>query len=144
MKTKITFILLLVFLFCNSQTKVIAHKSHSGSRATFFKSYQKTASGQSSFGLPSMVNIVILDTIIMINKSVTLVKMRRSIVCHRVDKSIKDLKKSDFETKIDTFVNHKYFNRKNKVGFVKNYLNQKSNIQFANSVESIVFIGFKK
>ena len=52
--------------------------------------------------------------------------------------------KTDFETKIDTFVNHKYFNRKNKVSFVKNYLNQKSNIQFANSVESIVFIGFKK
>lgn len=144
MKTKITFILLFVSLFCTCQTKIIAHKSHSGSRATFFKSYQKTSSGQSSFGLPSMVNIVILDTIIAVNKSVTLVKMRRSIVCHRIDKSIKDLKKSDFETKIDTFVNHKYFNRKNKVGFIKNYLNEKSNIQFANSVESIVFIGFKK
>jgi hypothetical protein len=146
MKTKITLALCFITVFCMSQTKVIAHKSHSGSAKTFSKIYQRgeLSNNPSNFGLPGTLKIVILDTIIALNKSVTLVKTRKSMVCQRLDKKASDLKKSDFYTQIDTFVNHKIFNKKNKIAYIKAYLKDEKTINFSNPIESIVFIGFKK
>jgi len=79
---KINLMLVLFLLsmsFSFAQTKVISHKSHSGSKKTFRIAYEKSLFNlnQSNFGLPGNRNIVLLDTVIAVNDSVTILKMRR-------------------------------------------------------------------
>ncbi len=142
MKEKILFVLFFVAICCSAQTKIIAHKSHSGSKGSFIKFYKKNNTANSSFGLPGRAYIIVLDTVIAVNNSVTLLKKRQSIVCYQNSPSYKKMKKSDFRSVVDTLVNHEYLNRKNKLAFIKKYL--KENTDYSNSVESVVFLGFEK
>ncbi len=144
MKTRILFpIVLLITLMGQAQTKVIAHKSHSGSNNSFSIRYHKNIfdTNSSNFGLPGNRNIVILDSIIAIGKSVTILKIRESIVCYRYGTDYKELKKSDFKVRIDTLVNDPIFNKKHTVAHIKTIFLYKRN--FSNPIDSIVFIGFK-
>jgi len=144
---KINLMLVLFLLsmsFSFAQTKVISHKSHSGSKKTFRIAYEKSLFNlnQSNFGLPGNRNIVLLDTVIAVNDSVTILKMRESAVCYPFNTSYKDLKKSDFKSKTVRINNHKIFNKKNTISTIKtsNYFG----INFLNSIEEVVFVGFKK
>lgn len=145
---KLKLIIVLFFIALTSsfaQTKIVAHKSHSGSKNTFLKAYKNNLfdNKQSNFGLPGNTNIVVLDSVIALNNSVTILKMRESIVCYPFGTSYKDLKKSDFKTKTITLKNDKIFNRKNSVKFIKSS-NEMKSIKFNNSIEEVVFVGFKK
>jgi hypothetical protein len=146
MKIKILFVLLFTTTMSYSQTKLIAHKSHSGSNRSFANAYQKNKFGMnfSNFGLPGNKNIYILDTIIALNKSTTVMKLRVSNVCYRIQTNYKDLKKSDFKSISDTLINDKVFNKKNKISYIKLVGSDSYKIRFANTIEEVVFIGFKK
>lgn len=144
MKILIVSCLLLFLLPAHAQTKLIAHKSHSGSASTFSKAYQDGlfAIQNANFGLPGNNNIQVLDTVIALNDSVTLFKYRESIVCHRWGTDYKQLSGSDFQAKVDTVVNHPIFNRKNTLKFVKSAATPYP-IWFVNLIDEVVFIGFK-
>ena len=128
-----------------AQTKIVAHKSHSGSKKTFLKAYKNNLfdSNRSNCGLPGNTNLILLDSVIALNDSVTILKMRESIVCYRFGTSYKDLKKSDFKPKTIKLINDKIFNRKNSVSFIKSSNNVNA-VKFNNSIDEVVFVGFKK
>ena len=141
------FIVSTLFILSTSfaQTKVIAHKSHSGTNRTFTKAYKKQLfdQNQSNFGLPGNENIIVLDTIIAVNDSIITLKIRESIVCYRYGTTYKDLKKADFNSKTITLKNHKIINKKSTITFLKS---NKSiyPLRFNNSLDGVVFVGFKK
>lgn len=145
MKWKLLFILLFTAFFGQAQTKVIGHKSHSGSHKSFAKVYKNNLFdvNRSNFGLPGNRNIIILDKVIAVNDSVIALKLRESIVCFPFDTRYKDLKKSDFKTKTDTLKNHKIFNKKNTIAFIKSSRNFYP-VRFNNPIDSVVFVGFRK
>lgn len=136
---------LLTSVICQAQTKVIAHKSHSGSKKTFTKAYKHNLFDikRSNFGLPGNRNIVILDKVVAINDSVTILQMRESVVCFPFHTKYKDLKESDFKIKIDTLKNHKIFNKNNSEASIKSIKNYFP-LQFNNPIDSVKFVGFRK
>jgi len=146
MKFSTLLLLLCITAMCQAQTKVIAHKSHSGSSKTFMKAYKENLFdiNCSNFGLPGNKNIYVLDTIEAINDTMTVLKMRESNVCFPFPYETKysDLKEADFTSKNDTLINHEVFTRRNTVAFIKSkatYL-----ILFSNPIEEVVFVGFKE
>ena len=145
MKIKLLLLFLLTTIICPAQTKVIAHKSHSGSKKSFAKAYQNNLFdiNRSNFGLPGNRNIVILDKVVAVNDSVTILKMRESIVCFPFNTNYKDLKETDFKVKIDTLKNHKIFNKKNSEAYIKS-IKKYFPIQFNNPIDSVKFVGFRK
>ncbi len=145
MKTVFSIMILFIATISQSQTKLISHKSHSGSRSTFSKAYKNglfDISG-SNYGLPGNRNIIVIDTIIAVNKSMTVVKWRESNVCYQYGTSYKALGKKDFITKVDTLVNDNVLNKKNALSYIKSssYLFP---IRLQNPVETVVFIGFRQ
>jgi hypothetical protein len=146
MKTTLFFLFLSLAGFGSAQTKVIAHKSHSGSTNAFAKAYKNNLFDMksSNFGLPGNQTIFVLDTVIAINDSVTILKRRESIVCHAWGTDYKKLKKNDFKTKTDTLVNSDILNAGNSIEFIKANLNiNYFEVWFVNDVNDVVFIGFK-
>jgi len=157
MKINILLILLFASLMCQAQTKLIAHKSHSGSVHSFSKAYQNNLFDVncSNFGLPGNRNIVVVDTIMAVNDSITIVKMRESDVCYPYGTDYRNLEKSDFNRRTEKLINHKLFNKNNSVKLIKHSKNkticcfymksrQDSWITFSNPIKKIVFIGFKE
>lgn len=144
MKTKIFLVLMLIAGMCQAQTKVISHKSHSGSKRAFSGAYQKNLFDlkSSNFGGPRMTNVIVLDSVVAVNDSVTVLKMRESNLCfeHRVN--YKDLKDSDFHKRSETVIRHPILNRKNTVAFIHSSRGQL--FWFDNPIEGVVFVGFKK
>lgn len=142
--------LLLVFLFttflCGAQTKLIAHKSHSGSRHSFSKAYEKNLFdiNRSNFGTPGNSNIVILEAVIAVNDSVTVLKMKESNVCYPFGTSYKDLKESDFKDKTHTLINHELLYKNNSLALIKSREKDEYPICFQNPIRKIEFIGFKE
>lgn len=146
-KMKINLATLGLFLFTSfsfAQTKLIAHKSHSGTKMTFRIAYEHNLFqlNQSNFGLPGNKNIVLLDSVIVINDSVTLLKLRESVVCFPFNTNYKNVKPTDFNKKTIQVINHKVFNKKNTITTIKSM--QYFGINFSNSIDEVVFIGFKK
>lgn len=146
MKTNFLIILLLSQLLSYGQTKVIAHKSHSGSHSSFAKAYRNNLFdiNNSNFGLPDHKVIVVLDTVIALNESVTVLKIRESTIHHLVGTDYKRLKKSDFKFKTDTLIKNSLFNKKNTIQYIKSADRSKRTIRFDNPIDEVVFIGFKK
>jgi hypothetical protein len=146
-KSKILFVLLFTSIIGLAQTKVIAYKSHSGSKSTFAKAYKKNSYElkDANFGeIGSKKKIIILDTIVAVSKNITILKMRTTRVCYKYNTSYKDLKKTDFKQFTDTLYNHKVFNKKNKIDYIKKNGNQSYITDFSNLVKDAVFIGFNK
>lgn len=144
MKIKIILLSFFITAFCHAQTKVIAHKSHSGSNRSFSKAYQQGSSdlNRSNFGLPGNKNIFVLDTVVAVNDSVTILKMRESSVCFPYKTAYTELKDSDFKSKTVRLVNDPVFTRKNTVTFIKSA--KYYEVDFSNPMNAVVFIGFKK
>ncbi len=146
MKIKILIITLLATFVSVAQTKLIAHKSHSGSKQSFSKLYQKKSLDgfSSNFGIPGRASIVIVDTIIAVNNSTTIFKMRKSNSCYLYGTDYKNVDKSNFSSISDTLTNDKIFNKRNTVLYIKQMGKKNCRILFANSLDEVVFIGFRK
>lgn len=152
MRKTILFILFFITTISFAQTKVIAHKSHSGSKSTFSKAYNKNLFDirNSNFGLPTH-HIVILDTVIAIDKSHSILKMRISIdeYTEQQKSNYKNLdnyknlgdSKFRYKTKI---ISDSLFNKNNSVDYIKLAPPYRYPIYFVNPIGSVVFIGFKK
>jgi hypothetical protein len=114
MKKIIIFVVLISILNSQAQTKLIAHKSHSGTNKTFVKSYQKNLfdSKYSNLGMPGNRNLIILEKVIVKNDSIVILETKESIVCYQYGMGYKELKKSDFKSKEIKLINHKIINKK--------------------------------
>ncbi|PKR81919.1 hypothetical protein CW751_00865 [Brumimicrobium salinarum] len=142
--------ILISFLFCgllaHSQTKLIAHKSHSGSKKSFAKAYKNNLFDikNSNFGLPGNTNLMVLDSVIAVNDSTTIFKSRISKVCYPYHVGYKDLKPSEFRGKTDTVYNHRYLNAKNTENYIRSRGRIGYPVLFSNPIEEVEFIGFKE
>lgn len=148
MKKRILFTVLIFSSTVFSQTKIIAHKSHSGSSKHFSKLYKKKGVDaiNGNFGLPGNQNVVLLDTVLAVNDSVTVIKYRESNVCHPYYIDYKKLDNSDFDAKTDTLVNNKIWNKKNTEAFIRSSNSSRNQLRmwFKNPFEEVVLIGFKE
>lgn len=151
MKTFLIFTLISFSSVVFSQTKIIAHKSHSGSSKHFSKLYKKKGDNTTNgnFGLIGNKNIVLLDTVVAVNDSITLLKIRESNVCYPIDRIpdyYKELDDSDFESKTDTLVNNPIWNKGNTETFIRNSKRSQSELRiwFYNPFSEVVMVGFKK
>ncbi|SNR40233.1 hypothetical protein [Flavobacterium sp. ov086] len=140
MKLKVVFALLLFTSLSQAQTKIIAHKSHSGSNSSFAKAYKNNLFdiSRSNFGIANTY-IRRLDTIIAVNNSITIVKYRQSKEKYEPGAQFRDLKKIDFTHLTDTLINDPILNKKNTVKFIKS----SKKILYNTPTNEVVFIGFK-
>lgn len=142
MKVKILFICLFITLLSQAQTKIIAHKSHSGSGNSFSKAYQNSLFNinGSNFGTPPEAkNLTRLDTIIVVNKSITVIKYRQSKTKYTdywSPSKYDTLKESDFIHITDTLVNDPVFNKKSILKLRKS----SKTILMQTPIDKIVFI----
>lgn len=149
MKISLLLLILLAAFSSQGQTKVIAHKSHSGSTKTFNKTYSKNIFGtkNGSFGLPNTQKIIVLDTVIAINDTVTLLKFRESKVCVTWGTDYKTMDDAQFAHESISLKNDAVFRKTNTVAYIKNAVNNAYNlpIYFTNrDLKDVVFIGFKE
>ncbi len=144
MKTSklLTTTFILFYLTSFGQTKMISHKSHSGSKNTFSLSLKKSLFniGESNFGMAPerFVRNSNLDTVKLLSPHIAV--MITSESCLRDDYSGRPSYKELWSAGTDTVYNHDVFNSKNSIAQIKSKL--KNNYFFNNSVDSIVFIGF--
>ena len=144
MKTTKLITTAFILFFFNSfgQTKLISHKSHSGSNTTFSNSIKKScfSIGESNFGMAPerFVRNSNLDTVKLLSPHVAV--MITSETCFREDYSRNRGSMELWSAGTDTVYNHDVFNSKNSIAQIKSKL--KNNYFFNNSVDSIVFIGF--
>lgn len=121
----------------NAQTKVIAHKSHSGKSKTLFSN----PIGTSNFGMAPQrfVRNSKLDSVILISDKVAI--MVTSEHCYTEDYDGRDKSSINlWSAGKDTVYEHEVFNSSKSVEEIRKML--KADYFFANPVESIVFIGF--
>lgn len=144
------FIVLCSTTVCSAQTKIIAHKSHSGSSKHFSKLYKKKGVNaiNGNFGEVGSRNIILLDTVVAVNDSITVLKLRKSNVCYPIPgiPDYKELDDSDFESKTDTLVNNPIWNKSNTETFIRNSKRSQSELRiwFYNPFSEVVMVGFKK
>lgn len=145
MKIKIVLFFIFISALSQAQTKVIAHKSHSGSNKTFSNAYKKNLFdiGHSNFGLPGGTKIVILDSVIVVRNSLTILKIRESIHTYPYKFDYKNLDKTDFKS-ITRMLSDSLFNDKNSVQYIKNAPPYRYPFFFANPIDSVIFVGFKR
>ncbi len=121
-----------------SQTKLIAHKSHSGSSQNFKKSLQYDLFDiqDSNFGMvPSRyIQNANLDSLIYISK--TQAVMVTSNTCEDTYEETSSI----WEAGRDTVINHPLFSKKHALDSIKIVLAQQ--FYFSNPIDSIVFIGY--
>lgn len=154
------FIVLLATTFCRAQTKIIAHKNHSGSKQTFSKLLKENNLGDSNFGVAPEVDIkrAQLDSLIFVNDTTQI--MVTTISCSNKNgedaitngwsdakqKKIKalevseDKKTSIWEAGRDTVFNHRIFSNKNDLRYIKVLLDSK--YYFTKPAEEVVFVGY--
>jgi hypothetical protein len=140
------FLFSLIFLnssVSQSQTRLIAHKSHSGSNRTFARALENSKSPilLSNFGMAPerFVRNSNLDSVILLSNNRAI--MVTSETCNWEefdgrDKSAKQL----WSAGRDTVYDHPVFTSKNSLSEIKSTL--KDEYFFANPINSVVFIGF--
>ncbi len=141
MRTRAIPLLITGFLMISAgkgQTKLIAHKSHSGSIATF-----ETALRYSFFGLGSS-NFGAAPTPIVTDSkldSVIFLSDKRAVMITSNYCTNKRTSKSElWSAGRDTVLDHPLFSKKHRLDSIKGILQQ--NYFFRNPVENVVFIGF--
>jgi hypothetical protein len=121
-----------------SQTKLIAHKSHSGSEASFHSAYKNNFFdlGNSNFGnIPDRtVTTASLDSLIFISDTIAI--MVTSEYCKRLRDPKRE--KTIWRAGKDTVYNHPLFTKKYSIEHIRNYLKQY--YHFQNPVDSIKII----
>ena len=121
----------------SAQTKLIAHKSHSGKAKTLFSN----PIGESNFGMAPerFVRNSKLDSVILISEKVAI--MVTSEHCHSEDFNGRDKSRSNlWSAGKDTVYEHELFNSSKSVDEIRKTL--KEDYFFANPIETVVFIGF--
>lgn len=133
-----TRIFLLGLLLCPliglSQTKIIAHKSHSGTIESIIYS------DEDNYGMAPQrsVETAQLDTVIFINDSMAI--MITSAVCTMKPAfTEEDKKKTLWKQGKDTVFNHPLFSLQHDLDSIKRGL---QSYYFKNSIDEIVFIGY--
>jgi len=129
-----------------AQTKLIAHKSHSGSNANFRAMMNNDLFdvSASNFGAAPqrLVKNATLDTVIYISAEKAI--MVTSEYCSYVDRFEEDAKekfpRSLWKKGKDTVIGHPLFSRSHSLDSIKDVLRQE--YYFKNNIDSIVFIGF--
>ena len=140
--------LLFVHLFslvCFSQTKLISHKSHSGSASDFRIAMKEGLFdiGDSNLGdVPyrTVVNAS-LDTVVYVSKGKSV--MITSEHCKRVMKRAKDDGEGEstlWKAGRDTVFNHPLFSKNHSLDSIRMVL--KNEYHFENDMDKVVFIGF--
>ncbi len=139
-KIKRCLILLCTFIlpaFLFGQTKVIAHKSHSGNTGTFKIAYETGLFDidNSNLGMAPepTVRSASLDSLIFLSD--TSAVMVTSQHCSRWERTTK------WSAGKDTLYNHFLFSKKNSIAYIKKYL--KKNYHFQNPVDSVKFISIE-
>lgn len=139
-KNKHCLFLLYTFIlpaFLMAQTKLIAHKSHSGSNETFKIAYETGLFDieNSNLGVAPepTVRSASLDSLIFLSD--TSAVMVTSQHCSRWERTTK------WSAGKDTLYNHFLFSKKNSIAHIKKYL--KKNYNFQNPVDSIKFISIE-
>lgn len=116
-----------------TQTKLIAHKSHSGKTSNFRTAMETNSSdlNSSNFGVPPKRYFPKIDTVKYISDSITIITNRYVSFRH----------KTLYRT-YDTIYNHFLFKKGTSIDNLKKAIEEE--FEFDNSSDSIVFIGFDK
>ena len=130
-----------------AQTKLIAHRSHSGSNANFREMLDNDLFdvSDSNFGAAPqrLVKNATLDTVIYISAEKAI--MVTSEYCSYVDRFEEQNAKEKFSRSLwkkgkDTVIEHPLFSRSHSLDSIKDILRQQ--YYFKNNIDSVVFIGF--
>lgn len=143
MKTSILFLFTVATTLSVAQTKMISHKSHSGSNTEFKKALSANLFniGNSNFGMAPerFVRNSKLDTVKLLSPQVAVMVTSES--CHYEDHNGRPSSSSElWSAGTDTVYDHPLFNKKNTVEEIKRGL--KNDYYFANNINDVVFIGF--
>lgn len=134
--------LLLAFSIGQAQTKLISHKSHSGTNATFRIAVTNNLFDieNSNLGVAPerLVRKAVLDTVIFISKEKQI--MITSEFCE-----IKNIYSNKTESNLwragkDTVHHHELFSNQHALDSIKQVL--KNQFYFRNNIDKVVFIGF--
>ncbi len=138
------FIVILIFFFfgltsqLQAQTKLIAHKSHSGSSATFKAALRNNDADlkNSNFGRAPerTIRTAQLDSVIYVSPAVAI--MVTSKYCQDFGEDDKRIWKAGR----DTVYNHPLFSRQHELDAIKATLNEE--YHFQNPIEKVKFIGY--
>lgn len=128
---------------CFAQTKLISHKSHSGSTEDFRVSFEKELFdiGNSNLGAAPdrFERNAKLDTVIYVSKQkAIMITSEHCVSANRYDHKI--IKKSIWRAGKDTVYNHVLFSKNHSLDSIKKVLKEEYN--FKNDIENVVFIGF--
>lgn len=143
MKTSFIFLFTFLAMASVAQTKLISHKSHSGSSSSFKKALSANLFniGNSNFGMAPerFVRNSKLDTVKLLSPQVAVMVTSES--CHYEDYNGRPSSISErWSAGTDTVYDHPLFNKKNSVDEIKRGL--KNDYYFANNIDNVVFIGF--
>ena len=144
---KIILVCSLFFGFvAQSQTKIIAHKSHSGSVHNFSKAYKNNLFdiNRSNFGGPFIRPVSYLDSVIAVNDTTSILKTKSPNFCSINGSDAQKIDPSNYNYRSETVYNHPLFNRKNSVKTIKSKEKNKNFYNYSNSIKEVVFIGFKE
>ena len=146
MKTILAIVLLVFTGTAFSQTKLIFHKSHSGSRASFVKTIN---SNYSNFGKAPIreVKNAMLDSVIFLSDT-TAVMVTSEYCVRRGDYSPVELEgttKTRNQGKLwragrDTVYNHPLFSRKHSLDSIRMVV--ATEYYFKNNIDSVRFVGY--
>lgn len=121
-----------------AQTKEIAFKSHSGNMTNFNIALTNELfdGGESNFGLPADKKTYQLDSVIYISDSSAVIIKREYRQPYNEPKKVPKL----WGVRKDTVYSDPLFSRKHSLDSIKSIL--KTNRQYVNPVNKVVFIGF--
>ena len=145
MKNYIPFVLLLISNIGVSQTKLIAHKSHSGNDATFALAIENNLFdiSESDFGEDRSMrleNRSNLDSVIYVSNDKIIMVTSDSRTCSAERRPINRLHLGIWENGRQTIANHNLFKRNHALDSIKNVL--RTEYSFENSIDKVVFIGY--
>ncbi len=153
---------LLIALTTFSQTKIIAHKSHSGQQTTFTNLLAKNHINlnTSNFGVAPepTIRTARLDSVIYVSKNISIMVTSEICTNRYGDNAIikefdyfkndwnkalevsKDKKSSVWKAGRDTVYNHPLFSHNESLDSIKNVI--RKNYHFKNDVSEVVFVGY--
>lgn len=128
---------------CFSQTKLISHKSHSGSDAEFRIALEKNWFDAENSNLGVAPNRrernAVLDSVIYVSdEKVILVTSEFCVESNHEDYKILNSKK--WSAGKETVYNHKLFSKKHALDSIKEVL--KTQYSFRNDIDKVVFVGY--
>lgn len=139
-KLLFVFSLFLCVQFAFSQTKLIAHKRHSGTNFHYALSNNTSDIKDSNFGIAPRVRVenAQLDSVIFINDEKAI--MVTSEYCRENFKRNTKDSISFWSAGKDTVYNHVLFSKKHRLDSIKQVL--KTQYNFKNDIDKVIFVGY--